>query len=289
MKKLFRWTGISLAALTGLILVAYLAVYVLSERELTRTWPTPHPAIPVPADDGSIAEGQRLALTRGCFTCHGEALEGKVLFDQPMLGTLVAPNLGGITQKYDDATLAGVIRNGVRPDGHSMMVMPSMALGMLDDADLGRLVAYLHTVPSQPGPAASVTLGPLGRIGIVSGRFKTMAQTMLDAAPPPPATNKDTQLGRYVARSGCAECHGTDLRGADHGEFIAPTLQIVNAYGPEDFTKLMRSGIALGGRSLDTMAKFASKNLSHLTDAEVASLYAYLHALPDPEVVPGKD
>jgi len=281
MNKFLRWTGISLATLAGLILVAYLAVYVMSERELNRIYPARLAAISVPSDAESIAEGHRLAITRGCFTCHGNALEGNVLFDQPILGTLVAPNLGGITQKYDDATLAGVIRNGVRPDGHSMMVMPSMALGALDDPDLGRLIAYLHTVPAQQGPAASVTLGPLGRVGIVSGRFKTMAQTMLDAVPPPPATNKDAELGRYVARSGCAECHGTDLRGADHGEFVAPTLQIVNAYGPEDFARLMRSGIALGGRSLGTMTKFAKVNLSHLTDAEVASLYAYLHALPD--------
>lgn len=282
MKRLLRWIGISLASLVGLILVAYLIVYVLSERELRRTYPTPIAALSIPTDAESLAEGHRLSIIRGCFTCHGAALEGNVLFDQPMLGTLTAPNLTNLSDRYDAAGLAAVIRNGVRPDGRSMMVMPSMAFKELSDADLGRIVAYVRSLQPLPGPKASVTLGPLGRIGIVSGRFKTMAQTIAVGVPPPPATNKDAESGYYLARSGCAECHGVDLRGADHGEFVAPTLQIANAYGAEDFTKLMRTGTALGGRTLGIMSRYAQANLSHLTDGEIASLYAYLHALPDP-------
>jgi mono/diheme cytochrome c family protein len=282
MKRFFRWTGFTLAALISLALVAYAAIYLLAERELQKVYPSPVAAITVPTDPESIAEGQRLATIHGCANgCHGKTIEGGVLFDQPMIGTLVAPNLTVAVRKYDDAQLAAVIKNGVRPDGHSMMVMPSMAFTHLTDEDLGRIIAYLRSVPEASGPEASVKLGPLGRLGIVSGKFKTMAKTMIDAVAPPSAASKEAEFGRYLATSACAECHGTDLRGADHGEFVATSLQITNAYSPEAFTSLLRTGVALGGRSAGKMSAFAKSNLSHLSDAEISSLYAYLHAFPD--------
>jgi mono/diheme cytochrome c family protein len=282
MKRFFRWTGFTLVALISLLLVVYAAVYLLAERELQKVYPTPVATVTVPTDPESIAEGLRLATIHGCANgCHGKSIEGGVMFDQPMIGTLVAPNLTAVVRKYDNAQLAAVIRNGVRPDGHSMMVMPSLALTHLTEADLGRIIAYLRSVPETSGPEASVRLGPLGRLGIVSGKFKTMAKIMSEAATPPPAASPDAELGRYLARSACAECHGADLRGADHGEFVATSLQITNAYSPEAFTTLLRTGVALGGRNVGKMSTFAKSNLSHLSDAEISSLYAYLRALPD--------
>jgi hypothetical protein len=38
--------------------------------------------------------------------------------------------------------------------------------------------------------------------------------------------------------------------------------------------------VALGGRKLNTMSPWARQNLSPLTDAEIAALYSYLHAMP---------
>ena len=50
------------------------------------------------------------------------------------------------------------------------------------------------------------------------------------------------------------------------------------AYSPEAFAELMRTGVALGGRKLGVMGAKARNNLSHLTEAEIAALYSYLHA-----------
>ena len=44
----------------------------------------------------------------------------------------------------------------------------------------------------------------------------------------------------------------------------------------------MRTGAPLGGRKLGMMREVARDNLSALTDAEIAALYSYLHALPPP-------
>jgi mono/diheme cytochrome c family protein len=273
-----------------LVLLIYAGVYALSERELQRVYDSAPIvlSVPIPTDAESIAEGKRLATIRGCANaCHGKTIEGNVMFDQPMLGKLVAPNLTRVVREYDDSQLATFIRGGLRADGRSMMVMPSMAFTHLSDEDLSRIIAWLRSVPEVAGPRARVELGPLGRLGVVMGKFKTMKQTMIDAPSPPPATNKDAQLGRYLAQSACAECHGTDLRGADHGEFIATSLQIAKAYSAEQFTALMRTGVAIGGRdNLPMMSRYARENLSAMNDAEIAALYAYLHELPDAPASP---
>jgi cytochrome c553 len=278
MKRLLRWIGIALGSVVGLCIVAYAVVYVLSERILRRTYPVPAVAISIPTDRAAITEGQRLATIRGCFGCHGKEAEGVLMFDEPMIGRIVAPNLTAAVRQYSDAQIAGIVREGVRPDGHSMIVMPAEVFASLTDEDLGRIIAFLKSLPPVAGPGPGISVGPLGRIGLVTGKFKMEAQLIADAVPPPEATNQEAVFGRYLARTICAECHGTDLRGASNPDFSSPDLRIVAAYSPEAFTELMRTGVALGGRKLGVMGARARNNLSHLTEAEIAALYSYLHA-----------
>jgi mono/diheme cytochrome c family protein len=281
-KRLVRWIGIALGSLAGLVIIAYAVLYILSERILRRTYEVPAVALSIPTDSASIIEGRRLATVRGCFAgCHGKQIEGVVMFDEPMIGRVVAPNLTAAVRKYNDAELAIVIRNGVRPGGRSMFVMPSEAFVVLTDGDLGRIIAFLKSVPAVEGPGPSVLLGPLGRIGVAAGKFKQVAQLIAETVPPPEATNEEAANGRYLARSICAHCHGADLRGASNPDFTSPSLQLVAAYSPESFAQLMRAGVAVGGRNLGTMSPWSRQHLSRLTDAEIAALYSYLHAMPE--------
>ena len=281
MKRLLRWIGIALASLAALAIIAYAVVYFLSERILRRTYEVPSVAISIPTDPASIVEGRRLATIRGCVGgCHGKEVEGVVMFDEPMIGRVVAPNLTAAVRKYSDSELVGIIRNGVRPGGRSMMVMPAEAFVLLTDEDLGRIIAFLRSLPAVEGPGPSVSLGPLGRIGVAVGQFKTVAQLIAETVPPPDATNREAAYGRYLARTTCASCHGTSLRGDSNPDFTSPSLQLVAAYSPESFTQLMRAGVALGGRNLGTMSPWARQHLSHFTDAEIAALYNYLHSMP---------
>ena len=48
------------------------------------------------------------------------------MFDEPMIGRVVAPNLTAAARKYSDAELVGVIRNGVQPGGRSYSYLHSM-------------------------------------------------------------------------------------------------------------------------------------------------------------------
>ena len=282
MKRLLRWLGRGLVGLAVLALIGYVIVYVLSERELRRVYPLPSASVAIPADAQSIAEGRRLATVRGCFQgCHGKQGEGAVLFNEPAIARLVAPNLTAAARKYSDAQLVAIIRNGLRPDGTSVFVMPSRAFTAMTDEDVGRIIAFLKTLPAMEGPAPSIALGPLGRIGVVAGKFKTEAQLIATTVPPPEPVGEEPKLGRYLARTICAHCHGTDLGGESNPAFTSPNLRVVAAYTPEAFTALMRTGIAPGGRTLTTMTPVSKADLSHLTDAEIAALYSYLHAIPD--------
>ena len=279
MKRLLHWIGIALASLVGLVIVAYVVAYVLSERILRRVYPVPTVAISLPTDPAAIAEGRRLATVRGCFGgCHGKEAEGSVMFDQPMIARVVAPDLTAAVRRYSDEQIAVIVRNGIRPDGRSVVIMPAETFGSMTDEDLGRIIAFLKSLPPVAGPGPSVSLGPLGRVGVAVGKFKTVAQLIDDAVPPPEAANQEAAFGRYLARTVCAQCHGTDLRGTSNPDFTSPDLAIVAAYSPEAFAELMRTGVALGGRKLGIMGDWARNNLSHLTDAEIAALYGYLHA-----------
>jgi mono/diheme cytochrome c family protein len=279
MKRILRWISIALGTLVGLGIVAYTVAYVLSERILRRTYAVPTVALSIPTDAASIIEGQRLATVRGCFSgCHGKGAEGDVLFDEPMIARIVAPNLTASVRQYSDEQIAVAVRKGVRPDGRSLMVMPAEAFAGMTDEDLGRIIAFLKSLPPVSGPGPSVSIGPVGRLGLVTEKFKTVAQLIADAVPPPEATDQEAAFGRYLARTTCAECHGTNLRGASNPDFRSPDLRIVAAYSPEAFAELMRTGVALGGRKLGVMGARARNNLSHLTEAEIAALYDYLHA-----------
>ena len=283
MKRLLRWIGIALGSLAALGILAYAVMYVLSERVLRRTYEVPAVAVPIPTDPASIIEGRRLATIRGCFGgCHGKQAEGVVLFDEPMIARIVAPNLTAAVRKYSDAELAVIIRNGVRPGGHSMVVMPSQLFVLLTDEDLGRIIAFLKSLPAIAGPGPSFSAGPLARVGLATGKYKLAAQLIADTVPPPVATNEEATYGRYLARTICAQCHGTNLRGTSNPDFTSPTLQVVAAYSPETFAQLLRTGVALGGRKLGVMSAQARDQLSHLTDSEIAALYSYLHAMPEP-------
>jgi cytochrome c553 len=279
MKRLLRWIAIALGALVALGVMVFGVVYVLSERILTRSYAVPASAVSIPTDAAALTEGRRLATIHGCLSsdCHGMHGEGHVVFDQPMIARIVAPNLTSAVRRYTDAQLAGVIRQGVRPGG-SVLVMPSEAFVALTDADLGRILAFLKSLPAVDGPGPSISPGPVGRIGLAVGKFKTAPQLIAEAATPPEATSEEAAFGRYLARTVCAECHGGDLRGASNPDFTTPGLAVVAAYSPDAFTALLRTGVPLGGRTLRVMGPRARENLSYLTDPEINALYGYLHA-----------
>lgn len=270
----------------GVLVCGAAIILALSEARLRKTYDVPLTAIDVPRDPVSIAEGERLARIRGCYGgCHGTTLEGGPFFARPGVARIPAPNLTAVLPEYSDAELARVIRRGVKRDGRSVFAMPSEMFAELTDEDLGRIMGFLRSHPGIDRPSDEFRVGPLGRVGLVFGRFQPVA-ARVEAAPVRFAGNTDpVAKGRYLATTACTECHGRDLSGSRDG--TVPDLAIAAAYPDADFLRLMREGRGLGGRQLALMGRVAQSRFAHFTDEEIGAVHEYLkHRATHPEQEP---
>ncbi|MDX1440469.1 MAG: cytochrome c [Rubricoccaceae bacterium] len=276
-RVILRILGIVVVVVLGATLAAATYVYVVSERVIHRQYDAPLDDLAVPTDSASIAEGERLARIRGCPGCHGAALEGKVQFDNFLGGREVAANLTAVARHYTTAELVRVIRYGVRPNGEGVMDMPSPMYYHLSDSDLGKIIAYLRSLPRAEGNPYEFSPGPRVRWEIARGEWVPWPEDIQLMGPRmvSPALDDTLRYGEYLARTVCSECHGIDLL----GWWGNPPLTVAGAYPDTSFFRLMRTGVPIGGRDLELMDDVARSRFSHFTDDEIRSLHAYLRTL----------
>jgi cytochrome c553 len=278
MAKLLRWGGYAIAAAPLLLLVAAAAIWGLSWQKLSGAKTAPvHLATPTAAQ---LADAQRMLTVLRCDGCHGKGLAGDLFFDEPNVARIYAPNLTAIAAKASDEQLARAITQGIGTDGRALVIMPSATFARLDDGEVAALIAAIRSQPrtGQPSPAREV--GILGRIGLVTGKFHTTPEQVVQYATKFPIdVGAQFRPGQHIAASNCAECHGADIAGGEAKPGLtAPDLTIAGAYEPAAFKTLMRTGVPPGGRKLKMMDEIARDSLSHMTDAEIDQLYAYLQA-----------
>lgn len=272
--------GFVVGGMAALALIGIAYVYFASERELHRHYEVGASApLALPTDAAEIAEGQRLARLAGCQHCHGENLTGSVVDDIPNLLRLVAPNISVIAPGYSDAQIATVLRKGVKPDGTSVVFMPSEMFRHLTDQDLARVIAFLRTVPANPdGIREKTEVRMIGRLLLAKGDVKLGARNIESLPPPVKGYDPADPVGhgQYLAMNLCSECHGQSLEG--FAPINAPPLTVARVYTAKQFTRLMHEGVALGEREMRLMTPTAKARFSQLTDAEVAAIHAYLQS-----------
>jgi ubiquinol-cytochrome c reductase cytochrome c subunit len=118
-----------------LILILALAASARAESQPQRS-PTSAPA-------GSAARGKVAFMSAGCYTCHGTVGQGGA-------GARLAP------KPRAAAAFMAYVRSGRR--GWSVIGgMPAYPAGVLSDAALGDIYAYLSSIPVPP-PAAEIPL-----------------------------------------------------------------------------------------------------------------------------------
>ena len=235
MKHLLRWIGIALVGLAGLGIIAYAVLYVLSERVLRHTYEVPTVSLSIPTDSTSISEGQRLATLRGCFAgCHGQQAEGKVMFERPddracrCTRILLPPPTN--TAMRDLPPLSGTV---VRPGGAQCA---HNALGSIcqdvTDADLVFIIAFPEALCRQSRcPVPDISAGPAWARRPREWQVQTGGSAYRRNRPAfRRHRTKRLPYGRYLARTICAQCHGTALRGDSNPDFSSPDLQVVAAY-----------------------------------------------------------
>lgn len=279
MGKALRWVGIGLGVVVALLLAAALVIFAWSEMILRKGYAAVPENLPA-VSAGETAEAPRLARVLGCLSCHGEGLKGKVMFDVPGVAKVFAPNIPEVAAKASDQQLAAGIRQGIGHDGRGLFIMPSPMYSRLTDGETAALVAWIRTLPRAQGQARGLSAGPIGRLGLVTGSFRPAPKGVVEyRAQVPIALGPEHEPARHLAAIACSECHGAALMGGSAGpDEKAPDLRVVAGYDPAQFRALMRTGLPPDGRDLGLMTTVGKSDFSHLTDAEIDALHAYLTA-----------
>jgi len=277
MRTVLRWAGYAAGGLVVLVALAVAYVWIASNRAM-RARVTPKPENLAGARAAEIADGQRQLHVLGCISCHGEGLRGNLFFDEPKVAQLYAPNLTLVAAKANGQQLAQAIRQGIGHDGRSLFAMPSAQYARLTDGEVAALIHAIRVLPRGGRKSPPVEVGPLGRVGVVTGKFKPAPVMVAEFADNMPADlGADFARGRHLAMTNCAECHGPSFGGGEPKPGLkAPDLQIAGAYDLEQFKRLMREGVPADGRDLNMMDDIARNDLRYLNDEEIAALHAYL-------------
>lgn len=222
------------------------------------------------SDRDKLAHGERLTWVLGCRGCHGKDLQGKRFYE------LYASNLTRDLPRYSDDQLKQLLRQGVHPGGRELWAMPSELFQHLGAEDEAALIVHLRTLQ----PAGAPTGEPLPfeaetKKLIAEGKIKPTAVLVRETKDVAPVDlGPSYAQARYITRLTCAECHGAELKGGSD----TPDLIVAGAYSPEEFERLMTTGVPTGGRKLKLMELVAKERFAKLTSAERERLYAYLKA-----------
>jgi cytochrome c553 len=141
---------------------------------------------------------------------------------------------------------------------------------------LSDIIAYLRSRPVTGGFQPAKQIGPVGRIGVLIGKFKSAPQMLAEiGAVTPIDLGPVHSEGRTLTRV-CTECHGADLKGRE--SLGAPDLTVAATYDLAGFQRLLRTGVASGNRRLGLMSEVAPLRFNAFSDREILAMHSYLTA-----------
>jgi mono/diheme cytochrome c family protein len=291
LKKVLKWIGIGLGGLVGLLVLAFVVLYIVGTVKINKKYKVPVESISIPTDPESIQRGEHIATIYICTSCHTESLSGELNFVAPGMVSISSPNLtsgiGGIGRDYTDEDWVRAIRHGVNRDGKAIFIMPSNAYYYMSDEDLGALIAYIKSLPPVDDTLPEKRIEPIGRLMMALGMFPPFPVDQIDHTNQPPAGPEPgvtVAYGEYLART-CKECHGENLNGKPFGppgqEVPTPNLTPggeLGSWSEQDFFNTLRTGVTPNGRQLreDMPWKYFGK----MSDDELKALWMYLRSLP---------
>lgn len=292
MKKVFKWIGIVLGSLAGLMLLVVLVLFTSGNSRLSKTYDFPLSGIVIPTDAESIEYGRHRVETL-CVGCHAEDLGGVIGWTVVgPLATIDSANLtsgvGGIAEEFTtDEDYVRAIRHGIDPDGKPLYMPAVAAFQHISDEDLGAIIAYLKTAPPVDRKTNGSQFTALGKVVFAVGMFgdlpveKVAHQNNVIA----PKAGATVEYGEYLVNIGdCRACHGQELAGGSYPD-PAVTLPVPNltpggelgAWTEEQFIQVMRTGGALNPELMPV------KEIGKLSNDELTATWLYLQSLPNLE------
>jgi mono/diheme cytochrome c family protein len=293
-KKVFKWIGIVLGSLIGLVLVAGAVLFFIGNGRLNKTHDFPPSNITIPTDAASIEYGKHRAETL-CEGCHGKDLSGiENWFSAGPLGTVDSANLttgeGGFGQEAaSDQDYVNAIRHGIDPEGKPIFMPAVVSTSNLSDEDLGAIIAYVQSVPPVDHKVNGQQFTPLAKIMLAAGMLgklpvESVSHEIKVAAP---ERGVSVAYGGYLVNTNdCHICHGPNMNG---GPFPDPTITLISPnltpggepgfWTQDQFINTIRTGTTPSGHQLDP--KHMPWDVYKLmTDDELKAIYIYLQSLP---------
>jgi mono/diheme cytochrome c family protein len=294
MRTVLKWLGYLLGGLVGLIIIAVLAIYFISESKTSKTYSVQPATVAMASDAATLERGNYLVSTiGGCRDCHGKNLEGAEFLPAPV-GPLYAPNLtkgkGSATSAYKDEDWVRSIRHGVRPNGQGLFIMPAQDFYNFSDADLSAVIAYVKSVPPADNTVPTRQFGPLGRFLLTNGGLPMPAADSLPhtaARTAAPARGATPDYGKYLASIACMGCHGTGLSGGvipgvppewPPAMNLTPSGELIG-WTEAQFMATLRTGKTPAGRELRPQY-MPWENFKQLTDDDLKAVWAFLKTVP---------
>jgi cytochrome c553 len=288
MKWLLKWTFRLIALVVLLVAACVGYIYYATGREIARSYTVTVPALTIPTDAASLERGKYLAeRVSMCVECHDKDLGGKVISDNFAFGRIAAKNLtrgrGGIGATYSDADFVRTLLHGVRPDGHTVIFMPSQDYHFTE-SDLGALIAYIKSVPPVDRELPEKTLGPMVRALSLFAGFPLTPASMMDHetrtfAPVVDTTNAVAVGGSLMSTAGCRGCHGPDLIGGGGPPPGASNITPVGIgdWTEKDFFTALREHKRPNGSKI---AEEMPRAFGQMSDDDLRKIFAYLKTVP---------
>ena len=301
--KILKVLGIIVGGLCVVLLIGAAAAWAVSSRAINKTYQPEVAAVALTSDSATIERGRHIgiAITK-CVDCHGDDLGGTMIIDDGAFARVAAPNItrgaGGRTASYTDQDWVRTIRHGVKPDGHSVVVMPAEAYTHLSDADLAAVIAWARSVPPVDRTWPAARYGPVSRMLITFGKLPVFTASLIDQSranvQPAPAADTTAAYGGYLTLiGGCRACHGMAMSGSL--EAVGPpgsppaanlTPTGIGGWEEADFVRLLRTGKRWHSEQQVSDA-MPWRNSGKMTDAEIHAVWRYLQTLPPTETGAG--
>lgn len=290
-KPLLRWSAYAFGSLLFLLVAALVSINASFKSKKNQIYKTGDIAIwEIDRSTKAVSEGGRLVTFRGCIDCHGKDLGGKIMINDPAIGTVIAPNItkgaGGLPADWSMTDWVRALKHGVNRQGNSLLIMPSYETAKLSQQDMGAIIAYVEQVAPVNKTWEQSSFGYLGKLLSILDELPTFVATKLDhqaALIPSVEARPEAAYGAYLAVS-CTGCHKADFKGGKHPVPGMPEVPNITSKGVmaqhqlDSFDRFMRTGKNHKGRQVEPAA-MPWPLATVLTAVEMEALYLYLKSL----------
>lgn len=252
-----------------------------------------------------IKQGEYLARAGDCMACHSAAARKPYTGGLPIvsaIGTIYSTNItpgkhGGIGN-YTEPQFAAAVRTGIRADGsHLYPAMPYPSYAKISDADIHALYSYFMqgVAPSDdPAPATDLSFPFNQRWGMALWNWAFTSDQPFKG---PDGASEQVRRGAYLVEGlgHCGSCHtprgfamNEKALDSSHALFLAggklngwnvPALRGMSHWSEQDIVDYLQTGRNSKAAVAGEMTSVVYNSTSHLSDADLNAIAAYLKTL----------